>query len=172
MSYTTIAQLEVDYGVREILQLSDKSNAKVRDDVRLQSRIEDATAMIDGALGRCYVLPLVMADGSALPPRITVLLREWCGRITRFLLTDDARLGGTADQAPHETRARYTEITKLLGGLDPSKKGGCVLLPGVKLLDTTVDAASAAPTVIFGDSGNVWGRSARDSAQFADRDFE
>lgn len=172
MTYTTIANLEEDYGAREILQLSDKTNAKVRDDVRIQARINAASATIDAALGKCYVLPLVMADGSALEPRITLLLREWCGRITRFLLTDDARLGGTADQAPHETRARYTEITKLLGGLDPSKKGGCVSLPGVKLLDTTVDAASAAPTVIFGDSGNVWGRSARDASEFADREFE
>lgn len=158
MPYITIAQLELAYGAREVLQLSDKDGLKVRNDARLQDAIDRASAIMDMSLGKCYVLPLVMADGSALSATITAQLREWCGRITRFLLTDDARLGGTAETAPHETRARYNETTKLLNALDPTKAGGCVLLPGVMLLDTTVDAARNGSDVIFGDSGRVFGR--------------
>ena len=127
--------------------------------------------MLDADLGRCYALPLAMADGSALSGTVTMLLREWNGRYARFLLTDDARLGGTADSAPHETRARYVETRKRLEALNPAVRGGCALLPGVKLLDNTVDAASGEPTVIFGDSGNVFGRSVADAAEFEDREY-
>ncbi len=165
MPYITIAQLEIDYGAREVLQLSDKANTKTRDDVRLQSAIDRASAQLDMALGKCYVLPLVMSDGSALATNLTFTLREWCGRITRFLLTDDARLGGTAETAPHETRARYLEVTKALNALDPTKAGGCLLLPGVKLLDSTADAARESPDVIFGDGGRVFGRDPNDIAE-------
>jgi phage gp36-like protein len=169
MPYITIAELETDYGAREVLQLSDKNNTKVRDDVRLQSAIERASAQLDMALAKCYVLPLAMSDGSALAANVTFTLREWCGRIARFLLTDDARLGGTAESAPHETRARYLEVTKALNALDPTKAGGCLLLPGVRLLDTTVDAARNGADVIFGDSGRVFGR---DPGDIAEQRFE
>jgi phage gp36-like protein len=172
MPYITIAQLEVDYGAREILQLSDKENLKVRNDTRVQSAIDRAAAMMDVSLGKCYTLPLTMANGSTLDATTAMLLREWNGRLARFLLTDDARLGGTAEQAPHETRARYIETKKQLDALDPSKKGGCMLLRGVKLRDDTVDAAAGAPTVIFGDSGAVFQRSPADSSEYDERVFE
>lgn len=171
MPYTTIAYLEEDYGAREVLQLSDKAGAKVRDDARVQSAIDRGAAMMDAELGRCYALPLAMGDGSPLTAGLQMLLREWNGRYARFLLTDDARLGGSAEQAPHETRARYIETKKRLEALNPAVRGGCALLLGVRLLESTVDAASGAPTVIFGDSGRLFGRDVADSEEFEDREF-
>lgn len=170
MAYITINELDQDYGAREITQLSVKDGSDVRDVGRVQSCIDRGASRLDALLSKCYVLPLVMADGSPLTPSVLMLLRDWNGCYARFLLTDDGRLGGSADSAPTETRARYLEIKKSLEALNPDKKGGCLLVPGVKLLDSTVDAASATPNVHFGDSGRVFGREA-DSAEFRDREF-
>ncbi len=160
MPYITIAQLELAYGAREVLQLSDKDGLKVRNDARVQDAIDRAAAEIDLALARCYVLPLVMSDGSPLTTTVLMMLREWNARGARFLLSDDARQGGgiVGNQAPTEAHSRYFQSRKQLDALDPTKAGGCVLLPGVMLLDTTVDAARNGSDVIFGDSGRVFGR--------------
>jgi phage gp36-like protein len=169
MPYITITQLLLHYPAREITQLSDRDNTGVRNDLVIQSVIDRASAMIDAALAKCYVLPLTPAEGTTLPSWITLWLEETCGRITRFLLTEDARLGGTADQAPHETRARYTEVMKQLTGLNPNAVGGCLLLAGAKLLPSTADAASEEPNVLFTDQGRVFGRDVDTSEEFATR---
>jgi phage gp36-like protein len=171
MAYITIAQLIVHYPEDEITQLSDRANTGVRVDPVIQSAIDRASAMIDANLSKCYALPLTGVNGAALPSWILIRLEEMCGRITRFLLTEDARLGGTAEQAPHETRARYIEEMKLLGGLNPNKVGGCLLLPGAKLLDSTADAANEAPNVLFTDQGRVFARDPDMSDEFATRNW-
>lgn len=168
MAYITIAQLLVHYSENKIVQLSDKGNAGVRDDVVLQKAIDRATAIIDGALSKCYVLPLAMADGSALPSWMTMRLEEMCGRITLYTLAEDTMEAISPKPA---VQARYEEEMKTLGALDPGKRTGCAWLPGVALNPASVDGANDVPNVMFHDDGNTFGRNRRDNSEFADREW-
>lgn len=156
MAYVTIAQLNTHYGAREVLQLSDKSNAKTLDAARVQSAIDRAAALIDTALSRCYALPLAMADGSALAPHIAATLEEWNGRIARYLLTDDVRpLNEDAQMSAAEVR--YRDVRRTLAEMGPGLKGGCVYFNG--LIGASQPALESA--VEFGDEGSFFGRTDR-----------
>lgn len=97
MTYATATDLEQRYGVDELTQLTDTTDAGVPDAAVVALALGDATAEVDGYLSARYVLPL--------PTVPTVLTRITC---------DIARYRLWADRASDEVRRRYDDAVKLL----------------------------------------------------------
>jgi len=96
MSYCTRQDMESRFNENELIQLTDHDNLGIIDDTVLNLAISDASAEIDGYLGK-YTLPL-----SIVP---TVLVRS-CADIARYFLYDD--------QVPDQVEKRYEAILKYL----------------------------------------------------------
>jgi len=97
MTYATQADLEARFGLDELTQLTDRTNAGVPDAVVVARALADADAEIDGYLASRYALPL-----ATVPP---VLARIACD-IARYRLWED--------RASEEVRRRYEDARRLL----------------------------------------------------------
>ncbi len=85
MSYATLSDLRARYGAGEIDDLASGEAG------RIDAALADATAEIDGVLGRAFALPLA---GGAYPA-----LRAICCDLARQRLYDDAPTDAVADAA-------------------------------------------------------------------------
>ncbi|NOR69808.1 MAG: DUF1320 domain-containing protein [Methylomarinum sp.] len=83
MTYITKSQLIDTFDEAELIQLTDRDNLDVIDDVVLNQAITKATLRIDGYISPRYVLPLAQAmiDASSLT--------EMAGYIVRRILSKD-----------------------------------------------------------------------------------
>ena len=97
MIYATVADLVARFGELELVQLTDLVNIppSVIDTARVETKVDDACAFIDGYVGQVYRLPLagcakpVTVVGTApemVPP--PVLVRIACD-LARYYLHDD-----------------------------------------------------------------------------------
>jgi phage gp36-like protein len=115
MIYATVADMIDRFGKLEMIQLTDADNIPpaVVDEARVQVKLADAAAFVDGYIGQVYRLPLrgcakpATAPGAApeyvAPP---VLTRITCD-VARYYLHDDL--------APeNEVYRRYTAAVKEL----------------------------------------------------------
>ena len=106
MAYAAVADLVARFGAAELVQLTDVTNIppSAMDDERIELKLADAGAFIDGYVGQVYRLPLAgcsKPDGvggfTLVPP--PVLVRLACD-LARYYLYDDL--------APeHEVYRRY-----------------------------------------------------------------
>lgn len=95
MIYARIADMVDRYGERELMQLTDREDAGEINPQVLNRAINDATAFVDGYLGRVYKLPLrgcakplTVPGGTpeyVVPP---VLTRMVCDLARYYLFTD------------------------------------------------------------------------------------
>lgn len=89
MTYATAADMVARFGARELVQLTDPA-AQQLDEGRIATALQDAHMLIDGLIGRAYVLPLAGcatdASGERMPP--PQLVRIACD-IARYYLYDD-----------------------------------------------------------------------------------
>lgn len=118
MSYAAVADMIARYGLDELIELTDLDNIPPTtiNAARIELKLSDAAAFIDGYVGQVYRLPLrgcrkpATAPGAAAeyvhPP---VLVRLACD-IARFYLYDDL--------APeHEVYRRYQSAVKELDNI-------------------------------------------------------
>lgn len=125
LTYATVADMVARFGERELIQLTDTTNIppSAIDTPRVETKLADAVAFVDGYVGQVYRLPLagcaqpVTAPGAdpvyVAPP---VLTRLTCD-LARYYLHDDL--------APeHEVYRRYKAA---LGELDAIAKGATQL---------------------------------------------
>lgn len=127
MTYATAQQLQQRYGEAELRQSTDQYAQQI-DMGRVQTALADAAAEIDSYLSSRYLLPLVGANGLALPVP-TVLTRVACDiaiyRLQTLRTADDIK----------DARRRYDDVIKLLGQI----KSGEVELAGAALLAVSSD---------------------------------
>lgn len=97
MIYATVADMIARFGELEIIQLTDLDNIppSVIDETRVETKIDDACAFIDGYVGLVYRLPLVgcakpVTVAGATPEYVSppVLVRIACD-LARYYLHDD-----------------------------------------------------------------------------------
>ena len=106
MVYASIADMVERFGERELTQLSDRDDAGAIDNSVLTRALDDATAFINGFVGRVYQLPL---QGCAKPLAVPggeveyvappVLKRMACDLARYYLYTDVGE--------DHEAARRY-----------------------------------------------------------------
>lgn len=106
MSYATVSDMSARFGQAELVLLTDTDNIppSTVDQTRIELKLEDASAFVDGYVGQVYRLPLAgcaKPDGNGgtvlVPP--PVLVRLTCD-LARYYLYDDL--------APeHEVYRRY-----------------------------------------------------------------
>jgi phage gp36-like protein len=133
MTYATATDLEQRYGVHELTQRTDTTDAGVPDAAVVALALGDATAEVDGYLSARYVLPL--------PTVPTVLTRITC---------DIARYRLWADRASDEVRRRYEDAVKLLTNIS---KG----VVSLGLSDTDPSPTPSQASFVAG-SARVFGR--------------
>lgn len=122
MSYATAADMVARYGQQELVELTDLDNIppSVMDTVRIELKLADAAAFIDGYVGQVYRLPLrgcrkpsATPGGAPEYAQPPVLVRLSCD-IARFYLYDDL--------APeHEVYRRYQSAVKELDSIASGK---------------------------------------------------
>ncbi|WP_343590122.1 DUF1320 domain-containing protein [Paracidovorax wautersii] len=118
MSYATVADMVARFGQLELVQLTDLVNIppSTIDTARVETKLADASAYIDGYVGQVYRLPL---RGCAKPATVPgqpptyvappVLVRLACD-VARYYLHDDL--------APeNEVYRRYKAATKELDAI-------------------------------------------------------
>lgn len=154
LAYATAADLVGRFGMQELVELTDVERMGVMDAARVQTKLDDAQAFVDGYLGQVYALPLrgcllpVTAPGTApavaAPPVLTRLVCD----LTRYYLH--------ADLAPeHEVYVRFKAAVKELEALAAGKTqlacpwGGS---PGELL---AADAQSGSAEVYFSGQRRV-----------------
>lgn len=95
MIYATVAAMVARFGELEIVQLTDRDNIppSVVDVARVETKLADASAFVDGYVGQVYQLPLLgcaKPDGaggvSYVPPPV---LERICCDLARYYLHDD-----------------------------------------------------------------------------------
>ncbi len=146
--YATVADMAARFGELELMQLTDLANIppSVIDAGRVDVKLADAQAFVDGYVGQCYRLPLIgcakPATGGVIeyvPP--PVLTRLTCD-LARYYLYDDL--------APeNEVYRRYKAAVRELEAI---ASGAAVLAcpwggpPGTLL---AADPQSGEPETIF-----------------------
>lgn len=120
LAYATADDLVRRFGVQELVELTDLDRLGVMDAQRVQTKLDDAHAFVDGYVGQVYALPLrgclqpVTAVGTApavaAPPVLTRLVCD----LARYYLH--------ADLAPeHEVTVRFKAAVKELEALAAGK---------------------------------------------------
>lgn len=107
--YCTQADIEARYGLAELTQLTDRTNAGVPDPTNVGRAIADASAEIDGYLTGRYALPF-----TDVPP---VLVRITCDIAVYNLFAARRAKGGTAE----DVRNRYKDAVRLLEAISNGK---------------------------------------------------
>lgn len=76
--YTTSAQLITAFTEQELIQLTDRENIGIIDDVVLSAAIAQADRLIDGYISPPYDLPLpqMLIDDSSLPEMAGYIVRK------------------------------------------------------------------------------------------------
>ena len=120
MIYARISDLVDRFGERELTQLSDRDDAGEINTAVVNRAISDATAFVDGYIGRVYKLPLlgcakpITVPGAAIeyacPP---ALMRMVCDLARYYLYTN------VADE--HEAVRRYKAAQADLAGIAAGK---------------------------------------------------
>lgn len=155
--YLAPSELAKFYGEAEIVQLADRNNDNVADADVLELAIERGAAELDSYLARCYVLPLQpAANVAAIYGHVAMQLAEWTGVIARYRLWADTRPVMDGDNRIPEPRRRYMDVLKVLGGLNPATKGGCMLLASLLTNQAAGIVSSDMPMLASG--GNAFRR--------------
>lgn len=102
MPYATAQHLIARLGQREAIALSDRVGAGTPDEAALTQALTDASAEMDGYLGRRYALPLATRAGVALASMPTEL-RTACIDIARYRMT------GTEIMETESIRTRFKD---------------------------------------------------------------
>jgi phage gp36-like protein len=124
MGYATQADLEVRFGVEEILQLTDRAGVKIVDAAVVTSALDDADNDIDGYVAVVYSLPL-----ETTPPLLTRIACD----IARFRLYKD--------HAGDQVRDAYTDAVDTLTRIAAGK----VKLPVPAPAEAPAKTVSAKP---------------------------
>ena len=109
MPYATTAQMLARFTEREVVALTDTAGTGLVDAEKLGLALVDASAEIDGYIGRRYALPLTRG-GAPLPATPQILVGLCCD-IARYRLT------GTEVQETEAIRARFRDAVKVLMSL-------------------------------------------------------
>lgn len=154
MLYATLADMQARFGQAELVELTDTVNIPPTsvDVVRVQTKLADACAFIDGYVGRVYALPLsgcVKPTGPGTHELVAppVLTRLACD-IARYYLYDDL--------APeHEVVRRYKAAVAELDAIGAGRAqlacpwGGS---PGALL---AADAQSGSAETLYAGPGRA-----------------
>lgn len=97
MPYCTKQDLIDRFGLIELVNLTDRENTDVENDVVIEQAINDACAEMDGYLASRYTLPLTVAPTT---------LKPICCNIARYKLYDE--------QATEQVSKRYDAAIKFL----------------------------------------------------------
>ncbi len=143
MSYALPADLQSRYPQARLAEVSDPVGMVVQDD-KLDTALADATAEMDGYLGRRYSLPLD-SGGASIPP----VLQRLCCDIAIYRL-----MALLPKEAVADARRRYDDALAWLEDL----AGGRIQLADLAGRELTAGpsvriAATSAPRV-FGDLGD------------------
>lgn len=104
--YLTVAEFIDRYTQREAVMLSADVGSNVVNTARLERGLADASATVDGYLGRRFALPLLSA--ATLQPVVPDVVKRLTGDIARYLLT------GTHVRETEAIRNRYKDaVTEL-----------------------------------------------------------
>jgi phage gp36-like protein len=138
MAYATQTQMIERFGERELIELTDRAEPPSGeiDAAVLVRALDDASAFIDGYLGKVAALPL------AAPPPI---LSKLCADVARLYLHGEAAAKDAPVRLAHDAAVRW--LTDAARGLVSLGDG------------TTGDMAQEAPDVIqFDGPGRVFTR--------------
>jgi len=94
MIYCTADDITKRFGMRELVELTDRDNMppSTIDQTRVDAAIADAGALIDGYVGQMYRLPLRGCGGPPNDPTTYVVppqLKRICCDLARYYLHDD-----------------------------------------------------------------------------------
>lgn len=123
MAYATMQDLVERFGEQELIQLTDREQARVIVTEVVERALADADAEVDGYIGARYALPL---------PRVPILLVGTAANIARFRLMGDA--------TTEEARKRYEDAIKLLRLI----ARGDVTLPSAEPVPPAADGITVA----------------------------
>lgn len=122
MRYATVADLLARFGELELVNLTDLTNIppSVIDAARVEVKIDDAIAFVDGYVGQVYRLPLV---GCAKPVTVPGGAAEYVAPPVLTRITCDlARYYLHPDLAPeHEVYRRFLDARKELEAIAQGK---------------------------------------------------
>lgn len=110
MAYTTLADLELRFGSRELAKLTDRVAGTVMDAAVIAQALNDADAEIDGYLAGRYALPLATVPAA---------LAQIAGDIARHTLWGERRTAVVKDRYEEALR-RLKEISRGTFRLDVS----------------------------------------------------
>lgn len=122
MRYATIADMVASFGELELVNLTDFDNIppSIIDVARVETKIDDAAAFVDGYVGQVYRLPLA---GCAKPVTVPGAAVEYVAPpALRRITCDLARYYLHSDLAPeHEVYRRFQDARKELEAMAQGK---------------------------------------------------
>jgi len=125
MAYATQADMEIKYGEKDLIELSDRAFTGEIASAVIEAALADAAALIDGYVGKRYQVP-VMPVPSLL------------NRLAMVIAYYELHNGRYSDQV----RAAYDDALRTLANIS----GGIMTLP---VAGTTSEAESAAAEVVY-----------------------
>lgn len=139
MSYATPADMNAQFGEREVIALTDRDNLGYLDTVVLQGALDNASEEIDAYLVGRYVVPLLV---------VSKLLVTYCCDIARY------RLSGAQVTEVDVVRNRYKDALRFLEAVRDGK------------IDLGADVAAATDgatqnLVYFTDGNRLFSRANR-----------
>jgi phage gp36-like protein len=137
MPYATVQEMIDRLGAREATALSDRAGVGTPDTAALQRVLDDASAEMDGYLGRRYALPLASRAGVVLSTT-PVELRTACIDIARYRMT------GTEVMETEGIRVRFKDA---IAWLQAAAEGRVQIAAGNLLL-----ASPGNPAAVGGAS--------------------